>query len=67
MVLQILAVPIQQQLMPVLLDKLTNTESDEIRTLCFKIYTDIMVQLLANENVFVSCNIFGASRLDAVS
>jgi len=40
--LVILAQPILTLLAPVLFDKLTNSQSDDIKFLSFKIYTDIM-------------------------
>jgi hypothetical protein len=41
-VLQIFAHPVLTLLAPVLIDKLTNSKSEDIRFMSFKIYTDIM-------------------------
>ena len=45
-VLQILVQPILTLLIPVLFDKLTNSTSDDIKFLSFKIFTDIMTQYI---------------------
>lgn len=50
--LVILAEPILTLLVPVLFDKLTNTESDDIKFMSFKIYTDIMTQYISDEQVY---------------
>lgn len=51
-VLQILVQPILTLLVPVLLDKLTNSKSDDIKFLSFKIFTDIMTQYIADESIY---------------
>lgn len=47
--LVILSQPILTMLVPVLFNKFTNSESNEIRFLSFKIYTDIMCQYISDE------------------
>jgi hypothetical protein len=51
-VLGILAQPILTLLVPVLIDKLTNSQSEDIRFMSFKIYTDIMTQFIAEESFY---------------
>lgn len=51
-VLQILVQPVLTLLVPVLFDKLTNSKSDDIKFLSFKIFTDIMTQYIADESVY---------------
>ena len=51
-VLQILVQPILTLLIPVLFDKLTNSTSDDIKFLSFKIFTDIMTQYIQDESIY---------------
>ena len=46
--LKILAQPILSLLVPILFDKLNNTQSMDIKMLSFKIYTDIMTQYITD-------------------
>jgi len=39
-------------LVPVLFDKLTNSKSEDIKFLSFKIFTDIMTQYIADESIY---------------
>ena len=50
--LVILAQPILTLLVPVLFDKLTNSQSDDIKFMSFKIYTDIMTQYISDEQAY---------------
>ena len=51
-ILGILAQPILTLLAPVLLDKLQNSKSEDIRFMSFKIYSDIMAQYIAEESIY---------------
>lgn len=50
--LSILAQPVLTLLVPVLFNKLTNSQSMDVRFLSFKIYTDIMTQYISDENLY---------------
>lgn len=49
--LTILAQPVLTLLVPVLFNKLTNSQSMDVRFLSFKIYTDIMTQYISDVNL----------------
>ena len=63
-VLCIMAQPILTLLCPVLIDKLTNSKSENIRFMSFKIYTDIMTQYIGEESIYNPQNLkFGCTEI----
>mmetsp|Transcript_5132 Transcript_5132/g.7864 ORF Transcript_5132/g.7864 Transcript_5132/m.7864 type:complete len:98 (-) Transcript_5132:972-1265(-) len=50
--LEILAQPVLALLVPVLFDKLKNTESEDVKFMAFKIFTDIMVQYTSDPEIY---------------
>jgi len=52
-ILEILAKPILTYLVPVLLNKISNSDDESIKYLSFKIFTDIMLQYINDPQIYV--------------